>query len=134
MNIIINTKKSPQPIGPYSQAIKFDNFLIVSGQIPINIKSEYIPKNIDEQTDIVLNNIKSILIESGYKINNIIKITIYTTNLKKIQIINEIYKNFFLKHKSTFPTRSCVEVKALPRNVQIEMDTIAYKKNNKTFS
>ncbi|QFQ32541.1 hypothetical protein FQV33_00815 [Buchnera aphidicola (Aphis fabae)] len=127
---IINTKNAPQPIGPYSQAIQFNNFLITSGQIPIDTNSGMIPESIDEQTYMVLKNIKYILKESKYQVNDIIKITIFTIDLKKIQIINEIYKNFFLKNKSNFPTRSCVEVQALPKNVKIEMEAIAYKKNN----
>lgn len=125
---IINTKNAPQPIGPYSQAIQFDNFLITSGQIPIDIKSETIPESINEQTYIVLKNIKYILEKSNYEVNDIVKITIFTVDLKKIQIINEVYKNFFLKNKSSLPARSCVEVQALPKNVQIEMEALAYKK------
>lgn len=125
---IINTKNAPQPIGPYSQAIQFDNFLITSGQIPIDIKSETIPESINEQTYIVLKNIKYILDKSNYEVNDIVKITIFTVDLKKIQIINEVYKNFFLKNKSSLPARSCVEVQALPKNVQIEMEALAYKK------
>lgn len=129
---IINTKNSPQPIGPYSQAIQFDGFLITSGQIPINVKSNTIPEGIEEQTYIVLNNIKYILEESKYKVNNIIKITIFTIDLKKIEVINTIYKNFFLENKASFPARSCIEVKALPKNVMIEIEAFAYKekKNN----
>ncbi|QCI18341.1 hypothetical protein D9V63_01865 [Buchnera aphidicola (Aphis nasturtii)] len=128
---IINTKKAPQPIGPYSQAIQFDNFLITSGQIPIDVKSGIIPDSIHEQTYIVLKNIKYILKESKYQVNEIIKITIFTIDLKKIQIINEVYKNFFLKNESSFPSRSCVEVQALPKNVKIEMEAIAYRKKKK---
>jgi 2-iminobutanoate/2-iminopropanoate deaminase len=64
MNVIVNTENAPKPIGPYSQAIKNENFLIISGQIPIDVKSGKIPNNISEQTYIVLKNIKSIIIES----------------------------------------------------------------------
>ena len=92
---IINTNNAPQPIGPYSQAIQFDNFLITSGQIPIDIKSGNIPESINEQTYIVLKNIQYILQASKYQVNDIIKITMFVIDLKKIQIINEIYKNFF---------------------------------------
>lgn len=128
MNYIINTKNAPQPIGPYSQAIKIDNFIILSGQIPIDVVSNHIPDNIAEQTYLVLKNIKSILIDAGFQVKNIIKTTVFTTNLKKINIINEIYTKFFIENKSNFPTRSCVEVQALPKNVKIEIETIALKK------
>ncbi|WP_295164328.1 Rid family detoxifying hydrolase [uncultured Buchnera sp.] len=128
MNVIVNTENAPKPIGPYSQAIKNKHFLITSGQIPIDVKSGYIPDNISEQTYIVLKNIKSIVIASEYKIQDIIKITIFTTNLKKIHIINEIYEKFFIDNKSLFPARSCVEVQKLPKNVKIEMEAMAFKK------
>ncbi|ANZ22576.1 hypothetical protein ATN01_01840 [Buchnera aphidicola (Diuraphis noxia)] len=129
MNCIIKTKNAPKPIGPYSQAIKTDNFVILSGQIPIDIKSNRIPENISEQTYIVLMNIKSILIESGLQVKDIIKTTIFTTQLKKIDIINEIYMKFFLDNHANFPARSCIEVQALPKNVKIEIEAIAFKKN-----
>ncbi|QCI18907.1 Rid family detoxifying hydrolase [Buchnera aphidicola] len=125
---IIDTKNAPKPIGPYSQAIQFDNFLITSGQIPIDVKSGKIPENIDDQTYTVLKNIKYILKKANYEVTDIIKITIFTVDLKKIQIINQIYEKFFFTNKAYFPTRSCVEVQALPKNVQIEMEAIAYKK------
>ncbi|QIQ41956.1 MAG: hypothetical protein G4A98_01855 [Buchnera aphidicola (Microlophium carnosum)] len=128
MNHIINTTRAPKPIGPYSQAIQIDNFIILSGQIPIDITSNHIPDNIAEQTYIVLQNIKSILVDAGFHVQNIIKTTIFTTHLKKIDIINEIYKQFFIDNKSGFPARSCVEVQALPKNVKIEIEAIASKK------
>lgn len=128
MKIIVNTENAPKPIGPYSQAIKNNDFLITSGQIPIDVKSGNIPENIAEQTYIVLKNIKEIILASEYTIGDIVKITIFTTNLKKIHIINEIYEKFFIKNKSSFPARSCVEVQKLPKNVKIEMEAIAFKK------
>ncbi|QCI23898.1 hypothetical protein D9V74_01745 [Buchnera aphidicola (Macrosiphoniella sanborni)] len=125
---IIKTKMAPEPIGPYSQAIKINNFIILSGQIPINVLSNDIPENIAEQTYLVLKNIQSILLEAKFQVKDIIKTTIFTTNLKKIHIINEIYKKFFLDHQSSFPVRSCVEVQSLPKNVKIEIEAIAFKK------
>lgn len=130
MNHIIKTKNAPKPIGPYSQAVKINNFVILSGQIPIDINSNCIPENIAEQTYIVLNNIKLILIESKFLVKDIIKTTIFTTELKKIDIINEIYMKFFLDNKSKFPARSCIEVQALPKNVKIEIEAIAFKNIN----
>ncbi|WAI11569.1 MAG: Rid family detoxifying hydrolase [Buchnera aphidicola (Macrosiphum albifrons)] len=128
MNYIINTNNTPKPIGPYSQAIQIDNFIVLSGQIPIDIVSNHIPENIAEQTYLVLKNIKSILVHAGFEVQNIIKTTVFTTNLKKIDIINEVYKKFFIDHQSKFPARSCIEVQALPKNVKIEIEAIAYKK------
>ncbi|CAL4324022.1 Rid family detoxifying hydrolase [Buchnera aphidicola] len=128
MNVIVKTKNAPKPIGPYSQAIKNDNFLFTSGQIPIDVNSGIIPDNISEQTYVVLKNIKSIIIAANYNIQDILKITIFTTNLKKIHIINDIYEKFFIENKSLFPARSCIEVQKLPKNVKIEMEAIAFKK------
>ncbi|CAL4326430.1 Rid family detoxifying hydrolase [Buchnera aphidicola] len=128
MKNIINSKNAPKPIGPYSQAIQINNTLVLSGQIPIDVASNNIPENISEQTYIVLMNIKSILISSNFQVRDIIKTTIFTTNLKEINIINEIYMKFFIDNKSEFPARSCIEVQALPKNVKIEIEAIACKK------
>ena len=128
MNYIINAKNAPKPIGPYSQAVKINNIMIVSGQIPIDVKSNHMPENIAEQTYIVLMNIKFILIDSGFQVPDIIKTSIFTTDLKKINIINEIYMKFFVDNKSEFPARSCIEVQALPKNSKIEIEAMAFKK------
>ena len=98
MHIIINTKNAPQPIGPYVQGIKKNNIVIISGQIPINLNSKIISDDIIKQTKQVLNNIKIIIEKSGLKINNIVKTTIFVTNLNEIKKINLIYKEFFKKN------------------------------------
>ncbi|HXK00631.1 MAG TPA: Rid family detoxifying hydrolase [Buchnera sp. (in: enterobacteria)] len=126
MFIPIYTEKAPKPIGPYSQAIKIGKWLVLSGQIPINIKSEKIVDDIAEQTIITLNNIKSIIESSGLKINNIIKTTIFLTDINQLNIVNTIYEKFFLKNKNViFPARSCIQVSALPKNVKIEIEALA---------
>lgn len=124
----IYTKKAPKPIGPYSQAIKTKNLLMISGQIPIHVNSKEIPKKIYNQTLLVLNNIKEIIKKTDFKIKNIIKTTIFTTNLNKIKIINSAYEKFFKNKLLRFPARSCVEVSKLPKNVKIEIEAIVYKK------
>ncbi|QNS02044.1 MAG: hypothetical protein ICW73_01100 [Buchnera aphidicola (Pentalonia nigronervosa)] len=129
MNHIIHTKNAPKPIGPYSQAIQINNIIMLSGQIPIDIISGKIPDKIEDQTYIVLKNIKNILKSVNLEIKNIIKMTIFTTDLKKINAINKIYENFFIKNMSHFPARSCIEVQALPKNSKIEIDAIAFAQN-----
>ncbi|MBZ2279761.1 hypothetical protein K4105_04415, partial [Buchnera aphidicola] len=94
------------------------------------ITSGKIPKSIKEQTRIILINIKSIIQAAKLEIKNIIKTTIFTTNLKNFDKINETYEKFFIDNISPFPARSCVEVKALPKNVKIEIAAIAYYKIN----
>ncbi|WP_343188073.1 Rid family detoxifying hydrolase [Buchnera aphidicola (Ceratoglyphina bambusae)] len=120
-------RKIPEAIGPYSIIYKIKNITMISGQIPINIKNNSIPKKISEQTKVVLKNIKNIIKENNLKIKNIAKITIFTTNLNDIKKINKIYKNFFKKYTKKFPARTCVEVSKLPKNVNIEIDAIVIK-------
>ncbi|NIH16581.1 MAG: hypothetical protein G8D24_00745 [Buchnera aphidicola (Periphyllus lyropictus)] len=125
----IYSKNAPNPIGPYSQAIKKNGFLMISGQIPIHPILNTIPKKISNQTNLILKNIEIILKKAKFKIKDIIKTTIFTTNLNKINNINYEYEKFFINKKIfIFPARSCVEVSKLPKNVKIEIEAIAYKK------
>ncbi|NIH41087.1 MAG: hypothetical protein G8D27_00845 [Buchnera aphidicola (Periphyllus aceris)] len=123
----IFTKNAPKPIGPYSQAIKIKNLLMISGQIPIDPISKKIPKKIYCQTLLSLKNIEEIIKKSKFTIKNIIKTTIFTTNIDKFKKINLAYENFFKKKISFFPARSCVQVSKLPKNVKIEIEAIIYK-------
>lgn len=122
---IINTSNAPQPIGPYSQGIQVNNFVILSGQIPINLDSQIVSNEISQQTIQVLNNIKNILQKSQLKIKNIIKVNMFVTDLHDIHIINSIYEKFFIENKANLPARTCVEVKSLPKNSKIEIDVMA---------
>lgn len=123
----IFTNKSPLPIGPYNQAFKIDNYVFISGQIPIDSKTGTIPKGIQDQTILVLTNIHLILEAAELKIKNIIKTTVFLTNLNEMKEMNNVYKNFFIKHESEFPARSCIEVSRLPKDVKIEIEAIAIK-------
>ena len=125
MFIPINSKKAPQPIGPYSQAIKIHNMVITSGQIPIDTQCHTIKKDIKQQTLLVLKNIKLIIEESGLTVKNIVKTTIFLTDISQLEIINNVYENFFLKYHNIFPARSCIQVSKLPKNVNIEIEAIA---------
>lgn len=124
MITIINTNKLPKPIGPYSQAIQIKNFIFLSGQIPIDNK---INEDISIQTQSVLENINSILEYKNMNISNIVKTTVFITNLNDIAIINNVYKTFFQKYTTILPARSCIEVSKLPKNSKIEIEAIAYK-------
>ncbi len=120
---IISTTKAPQAIGPYSQAVRFDNLLFVSGQIPIEPGSgEILKGNIKEQTQQILENLNSILTEGGSSLNNVLRITIFLTNMDDYAAVNEIYAQFFGESQ---PARSTVQVSRLPMDVQIEIDAIA---------
>ncbi len=120
---IISTNNAPQAIGPYSQAVRFDNLLFVSGQIPIEPKSgEILKGNIKEQTKQILENLNSILTTGGSSLNNVLRTTIFLTNLKDYAAVNEMYAQFF---EESQPARSTVQVSKLPMDVQIEIDAIA---------
>jgi len=121
---IIKTEKAPKAIGPYSQAIKSGNFIFISGQLPIDPINGLIPQDIKEQTKNVLNNIKAILEEANCSMENIVKTTVYMTDLSLFQQMNEIYAQFF---KNNPPARATVEVKSLPKGANVEIEAIAIK-------
>ena len=123
---VIKTSNAPEPVGPYNQAIKAGNFIYCSGQIAIDPLSNEIPclGNIEKETTQVLKNLLAVLYAGGAKAEDVIKTTIYLTDLKNFQTVNNIYSEFF--DVETPPARACVEVSALPKGVLIEIDCIAY--------
>ena len=122
----IETKKAPQAIGPYSQAIEINNIVYTSGQIAIQPETGTIVSNdIKAQTIQVCENLKEILKAAGSHLDNVIKTTVFIKNMSDFQTVNEIYGTYF-KNK---PARSCVEVSNLPKNALIEIEAIAYKDN-----
>tara|TARA_S200000501_G_scaffold365072_1_gene398012 strand:+ start:422 stop:808 length:387 start_codon:yes stop_codon:yes gene_type:complete len=123
MNKIIYTKNAPEPIGPYSQAIKNNSMLFLSGQIPINPKTGIIESNnIEQQTQQIFKNISEILKKANTSFNNVVKTTIFITNLKNFNTVNNIYATYF--NGDTPPARSTIEVSALPLNSLIEIEMI----------
>ena len=124
--IPIKTNTAPDPVGPYNQAIKAGNFVYCSGQIAINPNSKKIDclGDIKGETTQVLNNLKAVLTASGASLEDVIKTTIFLTDLNNFQIVNEIYSEFFQNEPS--PARACVEVSSLPKGVLIEIDCVAY--------
>ena len=121
---IITTSEAPAAIGPYSQAIRIGEFLYTSGQISLDPKSmELITGNIEVETERVLKNIEAILNADGLKLNNIIKTTVYLTDLSEFGRMNQVYEKFFVETK---PARACVQVAALPKGAKVEIDAIAY--------
>ena len=124
--IPIKTDAAPDPVGPYNQAIKAGNFVYCSGQIAINPNSNKIDclGDIKGETTQVLNNLKAVLTASGASLEDVIKTTIFLTDLNNFQIVNGIYSKFFENEPS--PARACVEVSSLPKGVLIEIDCVAY--------
>tara|TARA_Y100000813_G_C23985099_1_gene268443 strand:- start:126 stop:518 length:393 start_codon:yes stop_codon:yes gene_type:complete len=123
---VIKTSNAPDPVGPYNQAIKAGNFIYCSGQIAIDPVSNEINclGNIREETTQVLKNLLAVLDAGGAKAEDVIKTTIYLTDLKNFQTVNEIYSEFFKVNNP--PSRACVEVSALPKGVLVEIDCVAY--------
>jgi 2-iminobutanoate/2-iminopropanoate deaminase len=123
---VIKTDKAPLAIGPYEQAIRIDNFIFTSGQIPLDpVTNETIKGDIKIQSQRVLENLKGILESCGSSLEKVIKVTVFLKNLKDFDDMNTIFKKYFKKSK---PARSCVEVSDLPKGAAIEVDLIAYIK------
>jgi 2-iminobutanoate/2-iminopropanoate deaminase len=120
---IISTSKAPQAIGPYSQAVRFDNLLFISGQIPLEPGSgEILKGDIKAQTKQILENLKGVLTAGGSSLDNVLRTTIFLTDLEDYADVNEMYAQFFEK---SMPARSTVQVSRLPMEVRIEIDAIA---------
>lgn len=119
---VINTTNAPAAIGPYSQAIKANGFLFVSGQIPLTPNGELAGDDIKTQTKQVLKNLKSILKEAHLSLKDTVKTTIFLKNMDDFSIVNEIYAQAFKEHK---PARSTIEISKLPKDVLIEIELIA---------
>lgn len=120
---IIQTKQAPDPIGPYSQAVMAGNMLFISGQVAINPATNNIEaKDITEETRQVMQNLQAILTEAGLNFGNVVKTTIFLSDMSLFSNVNEVYGSCF---SSDFPARETVAVKGLPKNVNVEISMIA---------
>lgn len=120
---IIITDKAPAPIGPYSQAVLTGNELFCSGQIPINpTNGEVFKGAIKEQAKIVMQNIEAVLKAADMNFSNVVKTTIFLTDMNDFPSVNEVYGTYF---KSEPPARSTIQVAGLPKGVNVEIEVIA---------
>lgn len=120
---IIFSDKAPAPIGPYSQAVQAGNTLYISGQIPIIAETgQMITDDIAKETDQVMKNIWSILNTAGLDFSNVVKCSIFVTNMDDFSIVNAAYEKYFDNQP---PARETVEVSALPKGVHVEISCIA---------
>jgi 2-iminobutanoate/2-iminopropanoate deaminase len=125
MKTVINTNSAPAPIGPYSQAIATGGFVFVSGQIPANPSTgEVVSGDIKAETKQVMENIKAVLAEAGLNFSNVVKTSIFLTDMQSFSHVNEVYGTYFTDQ---FPARETVQVAALPKNVNVEISVIAVK-------
>ena len=122
MKEVISTKNAPGAIGPYSQGIKIGNLVFTSGQIPLNPATGEMPETIEEQTKQALENVKGILEASGTSMENVVKTTVFLTDLNDFTKMNEVYATFFEGEK---PARSAIEISKLPKDAKIEIEVIA---------
>ena len=123
MRETISTKDAPQAIGPYSQAIKANGFIFVSGQIAIDpATAEVISGDVAAQTDRVLRNLAEILAASGSSLGKVVRCGVFLKSMNDFARMNEVYGKYF---SSAPPARSTVEVSRLPKDVLVEMDVIA---------
>jgi 2-iminobutanoate/2-iminopropanoate deaminase len=122
---IITTPNAPAPIGPYNQAVQTGNLLFISGQICIHPPTgEMKNKDLQEETHQVMHNLKAILQQAGMTFSNVVKTTIFLTDMKRFAEVNEIYGQYF---EGDFPARETVEVSALPKFVNVEISMVAAK-------
>ena len=125
MKQVIYTKEAPDPIGPYSQAIQAGNMLFLSGQVAIDPDSnELIAGGIDQETEQVMKNIEKLLKHSGYSFSEVVKTTIFLSDMRHFAEVNKVYGSFF---KGDFPARETVAVLGLPKNANVEISVTAYK-------
>lgn len=123
--LIVNTTKAPAPIGPYNQAVRAGNMLFISGQIALNPDTNQLVKeDIVTETHQVMQNLKNILSETGMDFSDVVKSTIFITDMNDFSQINEVYGKYFSGY---FPARETVQVAALPKGVNVEISVIACK-------
>ena len=123
MRDVIATKEAPQALGPYSQAIRANGFVFVSGQVAIDPATQQVSHGtVEEQTDRILKNVSAILTTAGSSLAKVVRSTVFLKNMEDFAAMNEAYGRYFV---SAAPARSTVEVARLPKDVLVEIDVIA---------
>ena len=123
MREIINTKKAPGAIGPYSQAVKANGFVFISGQLPINPETGAFPEGgVKEQTRQSLKNLQAILEADNLSFSNVVRTGVFLKDMEDFAAMNEVYGEFFTEK---FPARVCVEVARLPKDALVEIEVTA---------
>lgn len=123
MKTVVSSDRAPQAIGPYSQAIKANGFLFVSGQIPLDpVTGQIVYGGIEGQTHQVLANLKAILEKEKLAFDSVVKTTVFLKDMDDFTVMNKIYSQYFLTEP---PARACVQVAKLPRDVSVEIEIVA---------
>ena len=122
---IVETMNAPRPVGPYSQAVMAGETLYCSGQIAINPETnEVLQADIQTQARRVLDNLRAVVESAGLTMENVVKTTIFLTDMADFAAVNDIYKNYFVRK---FPARSTIQVAGLPKGVKVEIEAIAVR-------
>lgn len=124
MKNVISTNKAPAAIGPYSQAIEVNGMVFTSGVIPVDPATGVIPEGVEAQATQAFTNLNNLIEASGADITKVVKTTVFIKEMNDFGKINEIYAKFF---KEPYPSRSCVEVARLPKDVLLEVEAIVAK-------
>ena len=124
MQKVISTKRAPGAIGPYSQAIEINNMVFTSGVIPVNPATGEIAEGVEAQAEQAFLNMKNLLEAAGTDISQVVKTTVFIKEMNDFGAINEVYAKYFTE---PYPSRSCVEVARLPKDVMLEIEAIALK-------
>ena len=124
MKKVISTDKAPAAIGPYSQAIEVENMVYTSGILPVDPATGEIPEGSVAQAEQAFTNMKNLLEAAGTSVDNVIKTTVFIKEMNDFGAINEVYAKYFTE---PYPSRSCVEVARLPKDVMLEIEAIATK-------
>lgn len=123
--VIIETPKAPSPAAPYSQALKFNKLVFVSGQVPLTAENMLVEGSMTDKAEQVVQNVKNILEASNSDLKHVLKATVFLTDMKYFSEFNAVYNKYFGGDK---PARTCAAVKSLPLNVDVEMEVIAAEK------
>lgn len=125
MKKAVSTQDAPQAVGPYAQGVEAGGFVFISGQIPLNPDGTPAAGGIAELTERCLKNIEGILKSAGLGLEDVVKTTVFLTDMSRFAEMNEAYGRFF---KSPYPARATVEVRALPKGVPVEIEAIAVRR------
>lgn len=124
---LIETENAAKAVGPYSQAVCANGFVYTSGQIPLTAEGLLVDGTIEDQTNVVFANLKGVLEAAGSSLDQVVKATVFITDMNDFAKINDVYAKHFGEHK---PARSCVEVSKLPKGVNVEIEVIALSNKN----
>lgn len=122
MKEIVQTPDAPAAIGPYSQAVRFGNLVVTSGQIPLTASGDLVEGGVEAQTRQVIENLRAVLQAAGTDLDRVVKTTVFLADMNEFSVMNSVYEQEF---SAPYPARSTVQVARLPRDVRVEIEVLA---------